>query len=81
MGALPRGAKIKPLVSEFQSFQVFHCDPQQQPKQIESILMTLPKGARVTHRRVLTGDAFRGSDTFQSLSPGKTRTGMRLCFY
>ena len=71
MGALPRGAKIKPLVSEFQSFQVFHCDQQQQPKQIESILRTLPKGARVTHRRLLTGDAFRGSETFQSLSPGR----------
>ena len=71
MGALPRGAKIKPLVAEFQRFEVFHCDPQQQPKQIESILHTLPKGARVTHRRLLIGDAFRGSETFQSLSPGR----------
>ena len=64
MGALPRGAKMKPLVAEFQSFEVFHCDPQQQPTQIESILHTLPKGARVTHRRVLSGDAFRGSEIF-----------------
>ena len=31
MGALPRGKKIKPLVSEFQKYETMHCDPQQQP--------------------------------------------------
>ena len=67
MGALPRGNKIKPLVAEFQKYETFFCDPQQQPKQIESKIRQLPKGARVTHRRLISGDGFRGSDDFKQL--------------
>ena len=52
MGALPRGSKIKPLVAEFRSHDIVHCDPQQQPRQIDAVLRKLPKGARVAHRRL-----------------------------
>ena len=68
MGALPRGSKIKPLVAEFQSYEVVHCNPQQQPRQIDSVLQTMPKGSRVTHRRLITGDDFRGSEIFKGLT-------------
>ena len=67
MGALPRGNKIKPLVAEFQRYETIFCDPQQQPKQIEAKLRQLPKGARVTHRRLISGDGFRGSDNFKQM--------------
>ena len=70
MGALPRGSKIKPLVSEFQSYEIVHCDPQQQPKQLAAMLKKFPKGSRVTHRRLVTGDGFRGSEKFQQLDEG-----------
>ena len=69
MGALPRGSKIKPLVSEFQSYELVHCDPQQ-PKQLEVMLKKCPKGSRVTHRRLVPGDCFRGSEKFQQLDGG-----------
>ena len=70
MGALPRGSKIKPLVSEFQSYELVHCDPKQQPKQLEAMLKKFPKGSRVTHRRLVTGDGFRGSEKFQQSDGG-----------
>ena len=61
--------KIKPFVSEFQSYELVHCDPQQ-PKQLEVMLKKFPKGSRVTHRRLVTGDSFRGSEKFQQLDGG-----------
>ena len=67
MGALPRGNKIKPLVAEFQRYDTLPCDPQQQPKQIDAKLRSYPKGARVTHRRLINGDEFRGSEVFLKL--------------
>ena len=70
MGALPRGSKIKPLVSEFQRYEVVYCDPQQQPKQLEAMVKKFPKGSRVTHRRLVTGDGFRGSEKFQPFDKG-----------
>ena len=63
MGALPRGSKIKPLVAEFQRYENVHCDPQQQPRQIDAALRKLPKGARVTHGRLINGEVFRGPET------------------
>ncbi len=71
MGALPRGSKIKPLVAEFQSYEIVHCDPQAQPKQLDSFLRKLPKGARVTHRRIINGEEFRGSECFKNLDDEK----------
>ena len=67
MGALPRGNKIKPLVAEFQRYDTLPCDPQQQPKQIDAKLRSYRKGARVTHRRLINGDEFRGSEVFLKL--------------
>ena len=67
MGALPRGNKIKPLVAEFQRYDTLPCDPQQQPKQIEAKLRSYPKGTRVTHRRLVNGDEFRGSEVFSKV--------------
>ena len=77
MGALPRGSKIKPLVSEFQSYETLHCDPQQ-PQQLEKMLKKFPKGARVTHRRLVTGDVLRGSEKFQQLD-GELRGILQEC--
>ena len=74
MGALPRGNKIKPLVSEFQRYETMHCDPQQQPKQIDSKLAKLPKGSRVTHRHLISGDVFRGSECFQQMQQSDKAT-------
>ena len=34
----------------FKGNETMHCDPQQQPKQIDAKLDKLPKGSRVTHR-------------------------------
>ena len=45
-----------------------HCNPQQQPRQIDSVLQMMPKGSRVTHRRLITGDEFRGSEIFKGLT-------------
>ena len=74
MGALPRGNKIKPWVSEFQRYETMHCDPQQQPKQIDSKLAKLPKGSRVTHRHLISGDVFRGSECFQQMQQSDKAT-------
>ena len=68
MGALPRGNKLKPLVSEFATYHTAICDPQQQPKQPDSVLKLLPKGARVTHRRLISGEVFRGDATLRASS-------------
>ena len=43
MGALLRGNKLKPLVAEFATYHTAFCDPQQQPKQLDSVLKLLPK--------------------------------------
>ena len=64
MGALPRGSKFKPLVAEFQRYENVHCDPLQQPQQIDAVLRRFPEGARVTHRRLVNGEVFRGSENF-----------------
>ena len=72
MGALPRGNKLKPLVAEFAAYHTAFCDPQQQPKQLDSVLRSLPKGARVTHRRLISGEVFRGDAKLQASSNTKS---------
>ena len=69
MGALPRGSRprIKPLVAEDQRYENVYCDPQQQPQQIDAVLRGFPKGARITHRRLVNGEFFRGSENFQMM--------------
>ena len=66
IGALPRGLKVKPLVHEFSSYKKIYVDPQV-PQQADAQLSKLPKGARITHRQLVTGDVFRGSDDAMDL--------------
>ena len=75
MGALPRGNKLKPLVAEFATYRTAFCDPQKQPKQLDSVLKLLPKGARVTHRRLISGEVFRGGATLRASSVRTSDSG------
>ena len=61
LGALPRGRKIKPLVAEYGTYKFAVLDPQR-PSDSEALLATLPKGAKITSRRIITGE--RGRDEF-----------------
>ena len=58
--------KLKPLVAEFGTYHTAFCDPQQQPKQLDAVLKVLPKGARVTHRRLISEEVFRGDATLRA---------------
>eukprot|EP00435_Cladocopium_sp_Y103_P018181 s871_g4.t1 len=51
---LPRGKKLRPLVSEFQCYVNFLHQVAQDPEQ-SPFLQLLPKGARVVHRRIEWG--------------------------
>ena len=61
LGALPRGRKVKPLVSEFGTYKFCVSDPQR-PSDSEAILADLPKGAKIVSRRILSGGS--GRDEF-----------------
>ena len=52
MGALPRGHKVKPLVSEFGSYMAALTDPQR-PELLDAFLAKQPKGARIVSRRMV----------------------------
>ena len=51
LGALPRGAKIKPLVAEFGHF-VAAVAPPQQTAAVNDFIATLPKGSKITSRQL-----------------------------
>lgn len=53
MGFLPRGQKIKPLVSEFGRYQVWILPPSHNDEDVKKILKNLPKGARIVHRKLV----------------------------
>ena len=59
MGLLPRGQKLKPLVSEFGHYVQFAVKPDMDASYI---LPKLTKGARITDRKLLTGGDKRVSD-------------------
>ena len=59
MGLLPRGQKLKPLVSEFGHCVQFAVRPDMDAS---CILPQLTKGARITDRKLLTGGDKRVSD-------------------
>ena len=59
MGLLPRGQKLKPLVSEFGHYVQFAVRPDMDASRI---LPQLTKGARITDRKLLTGGDKRVSD-------------------
>ena len=52
LGALPRGQKVKPLVAEFGHFVTVYSDPQR-PQLLDNYVKQLPKGAKLTSRRLL----------------------------
>ena len=58
LGALPRGAKIKPLVAEFGHFEAAIA-PVQQVDLVDRLLQTFPKGSRVTSRQLWKRGALR----------------------
>jgi len=58
LGALPRGAKIRPLVAEFGNY-VAVVAPTQQTDKIDSFLASLPKGSKITSRQLLKRGAVR----------------------
>lgn len=51
---LPKGKRVKPLVSEFQSYKNFVIDVASDPEQSQAF-KTLPKGARIVHRQLQWG--------------------------
>ena len=58
MGLLPRGQKLRPLVSEFGDYVTFVVKPETDASRI---LCTLNKGARITDRKLLSGGDSRVS--------------------
>ena len=74
LGALPRGLRVKPLVAEFVDY-VQVCSPPQSPELIDDYLKKLPKGARVTSRRVVSaGDLRVSSESPSPVFLGPTQT-------
>ena len=53
LGALPRGHKVKPLVAEYGQYITVYANPQNQLP-LDSFLATLPKGAKIVSRRLVT---------------------------
>ena len=64
---LPRGKKMKPLVSEFKDYQYFLVTPAMEPEE-SGFFKQQPKGARVVHRQIQWGemrvDEQNGEKTF-----------------
>ena len=54
LGMLPKGKKLKPLVSEFQSYKHFLNGPDQDPETAEFFAQQ-PKGSRIVQRRMQWG--------------------------
>lgn len=58
LGALPRGHKVKPLVAEYGTYVLVFTDPQR-PSDLDKYINTLPKGAKVVARHVITWGEFQ----------------------
>ena len=66
LGALPRGTKVKPLVSEFEDYIRLVCSAQHSP-QLHAVLENLPKCSRITARRVVQWGSLQASDSWKFL--------------
>ena len=55
LGCLPRGNKVKPLVAEYGNYILAFCNPQNDAYVVK-LMTTLPKGAKIVSRRILSGD-------------------------
>ena len=53
MGFLPRGHKVKPLVSEFGSYKTWLFQPSHNVEDIDAVLKNLPKGTRIVNRKLV----------------------------
>ena len=58
LGALPRGHKVKPLVAEYGTYVLVFTNPKR-PSDLDKYRNTLPKGARVVARHVITWGDFQ----------------------
>ena len=54
MGFLPRGHKVRPLVSEFGGYKIFVVQPSHNDQQIATALKGLPKGSKIVQRKLTT---------------------------
>ena len=62
MGFLPRGQKLKPLVSEFSHYKTWLFTVGQSSDIVAGILNNFPKGTRIVHRKLLKWGEVRVSD-------------------
>lgn len=53
MGFLARGNKLKPLVSEFADYQTWLFNVNNNEEDVEKILRSTPKGAKLVHRKLV----------------------------
>ena len=53
MGFLARGQKLKPLVSEFSHYSTWLFDAGKNEREVDRILHTFPKNARIVHRKLV----------------------------
>ena len=82
LGALPRGAKIKPLVAEFGHFEAAIA-PVQQTSLVDNLLQALPKGSRVTSRQLWKRGALRVVEKRHFLGESKNASAddmVELCW-
>lgn len=54
MGFLPRGHKVKPLVSEFGSYKTWIFQSSHNEDAIQAVLKNLPKGTRIVSRKLVS---------------------------
>ena len=66
MGLLPRGRKLLPLVSEFQFYSQWLVPPHFPAEDLDKLLQSFPKGARIVNRKLMHGGDFRVCDSFLS---------------
>ncbi len=62
MGFLPGGSKLKPLVSEFSHYCSWFFDVGKNEKDVDAIMHTFPKGARIVHRKLVKWGEVRVDD-------------------
>ena len=62
MGFLARGQKLKPLVSEFAQYRSWLFDAGNNENEVNRILHTFPKGARIVHRKLVKWGEVRVDD-------------------
>ena len=62
MGFLPRGKKLKPLVSEFSHYKTWIFQANQSDNKVEKVMKAFPKGTRIVHRKLLQWGEVRVGD-------------------